>query len=592
MRLLLMLALAAGLPALAGGEWIRLATPHFELYTTAGEKKGREAILKFEQVRNFFMQASPGKAAPGLPVRIIAFRSEKEYRPYRVSEAAAAYYAAGQNRDYIVMEDISPEHYSTAIHEYTHLIIRHTHLELPLWLNEGWADLFSTLQPHGKQAMVGALIPGRVGSLFTERWMDLGTLTAVQHDSPLYNEKARAGMFYAESWALTHMLYFSKEYRPNFTKFVLMLAQGKPAEEAFPAAFGKRMWEVETDLHSYFTRKQLYAALYDIRLQKSEEDPDVSPVAPFDSGLLLADLLAAANKPDVALEAYKQLDAERPGNAEVQRSLGYLAWQKRDQAAARKYFESALAGTTDARMCFDLGTLETDEPKTIEALDRALQLKPDYTEARLQLGLTKLRAHDLQGALRDLTAIKKVEPEQAPALFTGLAYVYAQFGSMDAARENAQSAIKWSKTPDQREGAEQLLKYIEARRAQAASPTVTETPRIERHERADFTATEEVQPRLKQRNPFVEPGEKVERAEGTLTMFECRGARAILHVKASGKTMLFAVDDPTRVQLRHAVAATFEFTCGAQKPMPVAVEYAPAKTVVNGILGVVRALEF
>src|SRR5579862_7409407 len=60
----------------AADQWIKLSTPHFELYTTAGEKKGREAILYFEQVRSFFLEASPSKRAPEFPVRIVAFRSE------------------------------------------------------------------------------------------------------------------------------------------------------------------------------------------------------------------------------------------------------------------------------------------------------------------------------------------------------------------------------------------------------------------------------------------------------------------------------------------------------------------------------------
>ena len=52
------------LPLAAADQWVKLTTPHFELYTTAGEKKGREAILYFEQVRNFFLQASPSKKVP------------------------------------------------------------------------------------------------------------------------------------------------------------------------------------------------------------------------------------------------------------------------------------------------------------------------------------------------------------------------------------------------------------------------------------------------------------------------------------------------------------------------------------------------
>ena len=38
----------------AADPWLRIATPHFELYTSAGESKGREVILYFEQVRSFF----------------------------------------------------------------------------------------------------------------------------------------------------------------------------------------------------------------------------------------------------------------------------------------------------------------------------------------------------------------------------------------------------------------------------------------------------------------------------------------------------------------------------------------------------------
>src|SRR5579871_5419769 len=103
----------------AAEAWLKLGTPNFELYTTAGEKKGREAILYFEQVRSFFMEASQSKRAPSFPVRIIAFRGEKEYKPFRPNESAAAFYTGSHDRDYIVMEDISNEHYPVAIHEYT-----------------------------------------------------------------------------------------------------------------------------------------------------------------------------------------------------------------------------------------------------------------------------------------------------------------------------------------------------------------------------------------------------------------------------------------------------------------------------------------
>jgi hypothetical protein len=115
-------------PLAAADQWVKLATPHFELYTTAGEKKGREAILYFEQVRSFFLEASASKRVSEFPVRIVAFRGEKQYQPYRFNEFAFAAYARGRNRDYIVMQDIVSEHYPAAIHEYTHMIIEHAGL--------------------------------------------------------------------------------------------------------------------------------------------------------------------------------------------------------------------------------------------------------------------------------------------------------------------------------------------------------------------------------------------------------------------------------------------------------------------------------
>lgn len=82
---LLLAALLAGVvsssPISTAEHWIRVSTPEFEMYTTNGEKQATAALKVFEQVRYFFLQNSHSKAPPQAPVRIIAFRSEKEYNP-------------------------------------------------------------------------------------------------------------------------------------------------------------------------------------------------------------------------------------------------------------------------------------------------------------------------------------------------------------------------------------------------------------------------------------------------------------------------------------------------------------------------------
>jgi hypothetical protein len=120
----------------AAEQWVKVTSSHFELYTTAGERKGREALLYFEQVRDFFNRTrSNDKSLPNTRVRIIAFQSEKEYAPYRLNDFAVAFYLNGYGDDYIVMKSITAENYPVAVHEYTHLLMQHSGIQIPAWLN-------------------------------------------------------------------------------------------------------------------------------------------------------------------------------------------------------------------------------------------------------------------------------------------------------------------------------------------------------------------------------------------------------------------------------------------------------------------------
>src|SRR4051794_4134667 len=95
-------------------QWMRIATPNFELFTDAGEQQGRSALAHFEQVRSFFLQASPVKLPAGSPVRIVVFRSREEFLPYAPNAQVIAYYTSDDLHDYIVMADASAESYPVA----------------------------------------------------------------------------------------------------------------------------------------------------------------------------------------------------------------------------------------------------------------------------------------------------------------------------------------------------------------------------------------------------------------------------------------------------------------------------------------------
>jgi hypothetical protein len=73
------LLFAATLTARDAG-WIRMRSPHFEMYSSAGEHPTRDALAYFEQVRGFFLQTL-GRDTVTQPVFIVAFGSKKQYEP-------------------------------------------------------------------------------------------------------------------------------------------------------------------------------------------------------------------------------------------------------------------------------------------------------------------------------------------------------------------------------------------------------------------------------------------------------------------------------------------------------------------------------
>lgn len=589
----------------AADQWVKLSTPHFELYTTAGEKKGREAILYFEQVRSFFLESSPSKHAPDFPVRIVAFRSESQYKPYRMNEGALAYYASGHNRDYIVMQDISTEHYPAAIHEYTHLVIQHTGLKLPVWLNEGWAEVYSSLKPKGAKAVVGDLLPGRVQTLLTTKWLQLEALDSVDHNSPLYNERDKAGIFYAQSWLLTHMLYLSPDYRTNFTKFIVSVASGQDMLQAFQGVYGKGVQDVALDLNQYIKSNKFYGALFDVKLEKSAENPDVSEVTAVDSGLVLADILALVHKTDEARGAYDQLAKENPDNADVQESLAYLDWRAGELESARQHFSRAYnGGVQHAQMCLDYGMLELNaSPNNKEAipiLRRALELKPDFLEARLQLAVALSNQQNFEEALNEFRQIKKVNPDQAPLYFLAKSYANARVGNTEQARQDAESAKKWAKSPADSERADAILHYLdELQNAKTRASAAQPAPQIRAADNEPPPPVVQRTPRtpgevreIAPRNPFVKPGEHIDRVEGLAQRLDCEGESLLFHVSIGRESMVFEIPDPTNVLIKHAGEVHHDFSCGAQKPYPITVFYAAQPDLKKGTAGIVRELDF
>src|SRR5437868_5752435 len=103
LKWLVISALLCAADTYSQSKWIRVQSPNFEAYSTAGERDTRDALRSFERVRDFFLQVNKREPPKPVPVYVVVFGSEKEYAPYRFNEAAVAYYFGGSDREYIAM---------------------------------------------------------------------------------------------------------------------------------------------------------------------------------------------------------------------------------------------------------------------------------------------------------------------------------------------------------------------------------------------------------------------------------------------------------------------------------------------------------
>src|SRR6185295_18674663 len=139
------------------------------------------------------------------PTRIYLFHDEDSFAPYTIGPNVGGYFFGSDLGNSIVLR-LGMERARSLYHEYLHDFLANNAPHLPLWLNEGMAELYSTFTVRERQAEIGLPLPEHRETLRSQHAMSLADLFAVTHTSAAYNETERRGLFYAQSWALAHYL--------------------------------------------------------------------------------------------------------------------------------------------------------------------------------------------------------------------------------------------------------------------------------------------------------------------------------------------------------------------------------------------------
>ncbi len=572
--------LSAASPALA---WSVARSEHFEIYAQAGPREALAAHQWFAQLRAFFA-AQTGAPVSGRPrLRVIGFASTQEFAPYRLRPASDAYYIGADNRDYIVLPGLTPREFRMAAHEYAHLTLHAAGARLPAWLSEGLAEFYSTLEFSANTGTLGGEIAAHTQTLRRRPWLPVESLLAAPREMPGRLNRDEAALFYAQSWALVHLLTLAPAYRPGFPHLVEAILRGEPSRDAFARVYRRSPEEAGEDARRWIGRRA--GARLSLPLRETQAAvPEVADVPAGEADFMLADLLLAAGDLERARVRFAALEQQSPAAATAA-ALGLIALRQADPEGARRYGKLALQrGIADAGLCFRYAVLAGEAgapPAEIRAaLERALALDPAFEDARYHLAL--LENHDGRpaAAVAHFRALRQVKPARAFSYWSSLADAFLQLGQREEARAAAAAAAAHAASTDERAQAARL-DYV-ARTELAVRFTRDENGRV-------LLQTTRIPLEAADWNPFVEAGDQVRRVEAALREIECdeQGFTFVLE-SIEGKLRL-RIADPARVQVRNGPP---EFVCGPQAGARVLAVYAEGAGEHPAAHGLVRGLEF
>lgn len=407
----LLCLLACLAPANAAAEWRRLDTPNFVVIGDASEGDLRNIAVQFEGFRETLGRVLSAKAtATAVPTVVIVFPHERAFTPYKPLyngkpvDAAGVFYA-GREANYITLvNNFRDGRLRVLFHEYAHLMISNTVMKMPTWLNEGLAEYYSTYDPvrDGREAVIGRPIESHLQRLAEGRLLPLNELITVGPDSSLYNEGERRSVFYAQSWALTHMLLHGEPARVNeLGVFINAVQTGVPAPEAWRQAFGDV--DLERAVQQYIRRFSFRAYRYKFSQGSTRVDGVARVLPQSDVAAFLTGLRLRQQRVDDA-EALANAALEKDSahaHANVARAQVELAKGAKDAAAARL---TSIGAAEDWFVRYAAGT----------ALTESMQDERDVPVDRLSAARAHLttvgRTREIPNALADLVTLDVLAP--------------------------------------------------------------------------------------------------------------------------------------------------------------------------------------
>ena len=466
----------------AKDSWKKLESKNFTVIGNADERDIRKLAISLEQFRHVISLLFPkARIETSVSTTVFLFKSHRSFKPFKpqyqgkTKEDVAGYFQASPDGNYIALtsENGMAAAHEVIFHEYEHFVIRNNLPNAPVWLNEGLAEFFSTFttSANDRKGALGAPIPQHILTLREGKLLPLETLLKVSQKSAHYNETGKAGIFYAESWALVHYLMLANDTKrqSQLTKFIGNLTTGMSLEENFRQSFQSDYATLERELRSYVGK--LSFPVLNIAFPKQLEfarETQRTMMPEAEVQFYLGDLLLRNSRFDEA-ETFLQRSLELDPNFSMSRiSLGILRLDQKRLPEARKLLESAIA--SDPRNYLGhlyYGNVLAREEQLEEAINSYLQaskLRPDVARPYSDLAYAYLNLGRDELAVEAFDRATSIDPRNA-YVYRTRSYVYLRLARGSLAASDALTYLSRQGWYDDHSGYMALAAYFGFRQA-------------------------------------------------------------------------------------------------------------------------------
>jgi tetratricopeptide (TPR) repeat protein len=447
-RLLILLAAAASAQAIPlpseREQWSVLQAGELTIYSSASESETKRIATDLLRMREAVGKVTRLNVRTGKPTHVFIFRSNRSFAPYRDalftgrSEGVGGGFLAARFANYIIVDASSPAGVDRVVyHELAHWFIRNTVVGLPLWLDEGLAEYYSTFGVVGDSVAIGRPIRDHIVALRRGMLMPLGVQLALNERSEEYAGQSRQKLFYAQSWALVHYFLSDPARRARLEQFVEAIRIGRSIAQATPL-LGATDSELEHALRTYIKRPAMQSVRYDVG---ELAVPPLGILRPVPRDELLASLGAMLSWNPASQAAGEALLRESlrldPENATAHAMLGHARSVQGDRDEAVAHYKRAVAlGSRDAMtyMLYGSTLTETDKLRARELFLRAVELAPGDARALAGVGMTYVGSKEsLDPGIAALEKSLAMAPSQEDAA-VNLIQLYAESGRPADAR--------------------------------------------------------------------------------------------------------------------------------------------------------------